>query len=98
MQGTKIVDASHDQDTTDLHKCVAYICDWAQNLDKSDVSWILSVSSALNFTLIFLPNIVLASTLEMLLADIDSCSVFYWPEILIFAKLAASMFLYLYSN
>ncbi|KAK9945571.1 hypothetical protein M0R45_011079 [Rubus argutus] len=33
-KGTKIVDASHDQDTTDLHKCVAYICDWAQNLDK----------------------------------------------------------------
>ncbi|XP_027071628.1 thiamine pyrophosphokinase 2-like [Coffea arabica] len=28
MQGTKIVDASHDQDTTDLHKCVVYISDF----------------------------------------------------------------------
>lgn len=27
MQGTEVVDASHDQDTTDLHKCVAYIRD-----------------------------------------------------------------------
>lgn len=27
MQGTKVVDASDDQDTTDLHKCVAYIRD-----------------------------------------------------------------------
>ncbi|KAL0320506.1 UNVERIFIED_CONTAM: Thiamine pyrophosphokinase, partial [Sesamum radiatum] len=25
--GTKVVDASHDQDTTDLHKCVSYIQD-----------------------------------------------------------------------
>lgn len=27
IQGTKIVDESQDQDTTDLHKCVVYICD-----------------------------------------------------------------------
>lgn len=33
--GTKIVDESHDQDTTDLHKCVAFI---AQNSLVSDVS------------------------------------------------------------
>uniref|UniRef100_A0A1S3ZN63 Thiamine pyrophosphokinase 2-like n=1 Tax=Nicotiana tabacum TaxID=4097 RepID=A0A1S3ZN63_TOBAC len=25
LHGTKIIDESHDQDTTDLHKCVAYI-------------------------------------------------------------------------
>jgi hypothetical protein len=37
MQGTKVVDESHDQDTTDLHKCVAYIRDFAPNLDKSNV-------------------------------------------------------------
>ncbi|KAG6785105.1 hypothetical protein POTOM_010828 [Populus tomentosa] len=36
MQGTKVVDESHDQDTTDLHKCVAYIRDFAPNLDKSN--------------------------------------------------------------
>ncbi|XP_062019700.1 thiamine pyrophosphokinase 1 isoform X2 [Rosa rugosa] len=35
--GTKVVDESHDQDTTDLHKCIAYICDWAQKLDKSNL-------------------------------------------------------------
>lgn len=34
-RGTKIVDESHDQDTTDLHKCVAFI---AQNSLVSDVS------------------------------------------------------------
>ena len=28
LQGTKIVDESHDQDTTDLHKCVAFIRDF----------------------------------------------------------------------
>ncbi|KAJ7977550.1 Thiamine pyrophosphokinase [Quillaja saponaria] len=33
--GTKIVDESHDQDTTDLHKCVKYICDFTSNIDKS---------------------------------------------------------------
>ncbi|KAF7804844.1 thiamine pyrophosphokinase 1 isoform X1 [Senna tora] len=33
--GTKIVDESHDQDTTDLHKCVAHICDLTSNIDKS---------------------------------------------------------------
>lgn len=38
MQGTKVVDESHDQDTTDLHKCVAYIRDCTPNLEKSNVS------------------------------------------------------------
>ena len=73
-----MVDESHDQDTTDLHKCVAYVCDWAQNLDKSNVSYTLSVSSALEFTL-------------SLHRSWKCC----WPIILIlmFAKLAASMFL-----
>ena len=37
MQGTKIVDASHDQDTTDLHKCVVYISDFF-DLQISNVS------------------------------------------------------------
>ena len=37
MQGTRVVDESHDQDTTDLHKCVAYIRDLTPNLDKSNV-------------------------------------------------------------
>ncbi|KAA3462491.1 thiamine pyrophosphokinase 1-like isoform X1 [Gossypium australe] len=36
--GTEIVDKSHDQDTTDLHKCVTYIRDSALGLDKSNVS------------------------------------------------------------
>ena len=38
IQGTKILDESQDQDTTDLHKCVAYIRDFTPNLDKSNVS------------------------------------------------------------
>ena len=38
IQGTKILDESQDQDTTDLHKCVAYIRDFRPNLDKSNVS------------------------------------------------------------
>ncbi|OWM77981.1 thiamine pyrophosphokinase 1-like isoform X1 [Punica granatum] len=33
--GTKVVDASHDQDTTDLHKCVSFICDFTPDLEKS---------------------------------------------------------------
>ncbi|KAK7259343.1 hypothetical protein RIF29_24947 [Crotalaria pallida] len=33
--GTKIIDESHDQDTTDLHKCVTYIRDIMPNNDKS---------------------------------------------------------------
>ncbi|KDO87274.1 hypothetical protein CISIN_1g047888mg [Citrus sinensis] len=35
--GTKVVDESHDQDTTDLHKCVAYIRDCTPNLEKSNL-------------------------------------------------------------
>ncbi|XP_054814656.1 thiamine pyrophosphokinase 1-like isoform X2 [Prosopis cineraria] len=35
--GTKIIDESHDQDTTDLHKCVAHICDLTSNMDKSSL-------------------------------------------------------------
>ncbi|KAJ6390498.1 hypothetical protein OIU77_024663 [Salix suchowensis] len=35
--GTKVVDESHDQDTTDLRKCVAYVRDLAPNLDKSNL-------------------------------------------------------------
>ncbi|XP_030462766.1 thiamine pyrophosphokinase 1 isoform X1 [Syzygium oleosum] len=35
--GTKIVDESHDQDTTDLHKCVSYIRDFTPELDKSNL-------------------------------------------------------------
>ncbi|KAK7396881.1 hypothetical protein VNO78_18043 [Psophocarpus tetragonolobus] len=35
--GTKIIDESHDQDTTDLHKCVAYIRDLTPNIDGSEL-------------------------------------------------------------
>ncbi|CAL5194461.1 unnamed protein product [Lathyrus oleraceus] len=35
--GTKIIDESQDQDTTDLHKCVAYIRDLVPNTDKSEL-------------------------------------------------------------
>ncbi|CAK7348292.1 unnamed protein product [Dovyalis caffra] len=35
--GTEVIDESHDQDTTDLHKCVAYIRDFTPNLDKSNL-------------------------------------------------------------
>jgi thiamine pyrophosphokinase len=38
MQGTKIIDESEDQNTTDLHKCVAYIRDLTPDTDKSEVS------------------------------------------------------------
>lgn len=37
VQGTSIIDESHDQDTTDLHKCVVFIKDCTPNLDKSNV-------------------------------------------------------------
>ncbi|KAI4301398.1 hypothetical protein L6164_034681 [Bauhinia variegata] len=33
--GTKIIDESHDQDTTDLHKCIAYLRDHTPDIDKS---------------------------------------------------------------
>ncbi|KAJ6972963.1 thiamine pyrophosphokinase 1 isoform X2 [Populus alba x Populus x berolinensis] len=36
-EGTRVVDESHDQDTTDLHKCVAYIRDLTPNSDKSNL-------------------------------------------------------------
>ncbi|KAA8543110.1 hypothetical protein F0562_021395 [Nyssa sinensis] len=35
--GTKILDESHDQDTTDLHKCVTYIHDFTAQLEKSNL-------------------------------------------------------------
>lgn len=36
MQGTEVVDASDDQDTTDLHKCIDYIRD-LPNLKNQNV-------------------------------------------------------------
>ncbi|WCJ34265.1 Thiamine pyrophosphokinase 2 [Euphorbia peplus] len=33
--GTKVVDESHDQDTTDLHKCILYILDNTPHIDQS---------------------------------------------------------------
>ncbi|KAL5983780.1 cAMP-dependent protein kinase subunit [Asimina triloba] len=36
--GTKIVDESYDQDTTDLHKCVSFIEKRMLELDKSELS------------------------------------------------------------
>ncbi|KAF3436432.1 hypothetical protein FNV43_RR23524 [Rhamnella rubrinervis] len=35
--GTKVLDESDDQDTTDLHKCVSYICDFTPIPDKSSL-------------------------------------------------------------
>lgn len=35
IKGTKTVDESHDQDTTDLHKCITFVLDFFQNQDKS---------------------------------------------------------------
>ncbi|KAJ4968727.1 hypothetical protein NE237_015428 [Protea cynaroides] len=35
--GTKILDESYDQDTTDLHKCISFIQDSTSELDKSDL-------------------------------------------------------------
>ncbi|XP_021637120.2 thiamine pyrophosphokinase 1 isoform X2 [Hevea brasiliensis] len=35
--GTKVVDESHDQDTTDLHKCISYIRDFTPDLDRSNL-------------------------------------------------------------
>ncbi|TYJ05095.1 hypothetical protein E1A91_A12G142500v1 [Gossypium mustelinum] len=43
--GTEIVDKSHDQDTTDLHKCVTYIRDSASGLDKSNQLCVLVVGA-----------------------------------------------------
>uniref|UniRef100_A0A7N0TB99 Thiamine pyrophosphokinase n=1 Tax=Kalanchoe fedtschenkoi TaxID=63787 RepID=A0A7N0TB99_KALFE len=37
MQGTQVVDESHDQDTTDLHKCINYICTTTPEEDKSNL-------------------------------------------------------------
>lgn len=37
LQGTKAVDESHDQETTDLHKCISHIRDCTPDLDKSNV-------------------------------------------------------------
>jgi hypothetical protein len=37
LQGTNIVDKSHDQDTTDLHKCVSFVTRELPVPDKSNV-------------------------------------------------------------
>ncbi|CAL9113160.1 unnamed protein product [Musa acuminata var. zebrina] len=35
--GVKVDDVSYDQDTTDLHKCIAFICDFIPEVDKSNL-------------------------------------------------------------
>uniref|UniRef100_A0A7N0TTC5 thiamine diphosphokinase n=1 Tax=Kalanchoe fedtschenkoi TaxID=63787 RepID=A0A7N0TTC5_KALFE len=42
MKGTKLVDQSHDQDTTDLHKCINYICSISIEEDKSNLCILVS--------------------------------------------------------
>ena len=37
-QGTKVIDESHDQDTTDLDKCILFIRDSPLNQESSKVS------------------------------------------------------------
>lgn len=39
IQGVKVVDESHDQDTTDLHKCVAYVNNSTPVEEKSKVCY-----------------------------------------------------------
>lgn len=41
MQGTEVVDGSHDQETTDFHKCVSFILDFTPCVDQSKVSSII---------------------------------------------------------
>jgi thiamine pyrophosphokinase len=42
--GTQIVDESHDQDTTDLHKCVAFITENSAIPNKSNVNFLSSIT------------------------------------------------------
>lgn len=51
FQGTQVIDESHDQDTTDLDKCILYIRDSASNLESSRVS--SSFNKALCFFFVF---------------------------------------------
>jgi hypothetical protein len=44
LQGTQIVDESHDQDTTDLHKCVAFITENSAIPNKSNVNFLSSIT------------------------------------------------------
>jgi hypothetical protein len=37
LQGAKIIDESHDQDTTDLHKCISFITTNPPGPDNSNV-------------------------------------------------------------
>ncbi|GAV87177.1 TPK_catalytic domain-containing protein/TPK_B1_binding domain-containing protein [Cephalotus follicularis] len=37
IQGTRVIDESQDQDTTDLHKCVEYISNSTPNLENFDL-------------------------------------------------------------
>ncbi|XP_006279282.2 uncharacterized protein LOC17874408 [Capsella rubella] len=49
--GTQVIDESHDQDTTDLDKCILYIRDSASSLESSRVS--SSFNKALCFFFVF---------------------------------------------
>lgn len=70
MQGTQIVDESHDQDTTDLHKCITHIRDITPNADKSNVSWFFSYAPVwvrFSFIMIFLGTFGLNHDIQTLL-------------------------------
>lgn len=41
LQGTKVIDESQDQDTTDLDKCILYIRDSTLNQESSRVSFFI---------------------------------------------------------
>ncbi|CAM8980745.1 unnamed protein product [Rhodiola kirilowii] len=41
-KGTQVIDESHDQDTTDLHKCINYICAITPDEDKPNLCILIS--------------------------------------------------------
>ncbi|RVX20478.1 Thiamine pyrophosphokinase 1 [Vitis vinifera] len=55
--GTKIVDESHDQDTTDLHKCIAFIRDFTPDLDKSNVLIFHSLVTFISYAYLLLEHL-----------------------------------------
>ncbi|PSR85995.1 Thiamine pyrophosphokinase [Actinidia chinensis var. chinensis] len=79
--GTKIVDASDDQDTTDLHKCVAYICDSTPNLEKSNLCILVAgaLGGRFDHEIGIINVLCLFSTMRIVLLS-DDCLILLLPS------------------
>ncbi|OAY49532.1 thiamine pyrophosphokinase 1 isoform X2 [Manihot esculenta] len=79
--GTKAVDESHDQETTDLHKCISHIRDCTPDLDKSNLCVLVAgaIGGRFDHEAGNINVLYLFSTMRIILVS-DDCLIYLLPK------------------